>query len=198
MEIRSQVIELALSRHLYREVTGMIAANPRLQVPSIFYDWMRRVYLRDMTLGIRRLVDWDPRAVSLVKLMQELEDHPEVISRRRFVRPYRRDLKELAHRDVDRWARPGARQIDPRVIRQDRRQLVSAQRRLREFVNRYVAHRSRRPMRRLPTYADLDACVDLLERLITRYARLLEQASMATVVPVIQYDWKRPFRVVWI
>jgi len=196
--IRNQIHEMALDRYVYREVMAMVDANQNLKVPSIFYDWMQRVYVHDMTIVIRRLVDWDKRTVSLIRLMREIEDHPEVITRRRFVAGYRGWLKRLGHKDFERFAQRAANQIDPRVIRRHRRELVAAQRRLREFVNRHVAHRSRRPLRRLPTYAELDACLDLLERLAKDYTLLLEQSGLSRVVPIIQYDWKRPFQFPWI
>ena len=50
----------------------------------------------------------------------------------------------------------------------------------------------------LPTYAELDSCVDLLGRLAKDYSLLLEQTALVEVVPVIQEDWKAPFRVPWI
>lgn len=196
--IRDAVTEMALGRYVYREVTAMIDANPATKVPSAFYDWMRRVYVNDLTIAIRRLVDRDRRTLSFVRLMKEIEDHPEVITRRRFIREYPPELKDAGHHDFEQFARPGAQQIDPAVIRRHQRELIAAQRRLRQFVNSYVAHRSRYPMRHLPTYAELDACVDLLERLTRDYVLLLEQAGLAEVVPVIQYDWKQPFRVAWI
>jgi hypothetical protein len=53
-------------------------------------------------------------------------------------------------------------------------------------------------MVRLPTYAELDRCVDLLEQLAKGYSLLLEAAGLTDVVAVIQYDWKAPFRIPWI
>lgn len=53
-------------------------------------------------------------------------------------------------------------------------------------------------MRRLPTYAEMDVCVDLLENLAKKFTLLLEQKGLTDVVPVIQYDWKAPFRLPWI
>lgn len=197
--IQDQIIEMAHHRRIYREVTAMIQANPRLQVPSAFYDWMQSAYVNDLTVAIRRLVDWDKRSISLVRLMQEIENHPEVITRKRFLARYDDGHpRDLAQGDFERFAKPGAAQIDPEVIRGHRRELVEAQRRLRQFVNRHVAHRDRHPMRHLPTFLELDACIDLLERLVKVYALLLEQVGLAEVVPVIQYDWKSPFRVAWI
>ena len=53
-------------------------------------------------------------------------------------------------------------------------------------------------MRRLPTYTELDGCIDLLEKLAKEFSLLLDATGLAQVVPVIQYDWKKPFRVAWI
>jgi hypothetical protein len=53
-------------------------------------------------------------------------------------------------------------------------------------------------MRHLPTYNELDRCVDVVEGLAKTYARLLEASALVQVVPVIQCDWKKPFRVAWI
>ena len=197
-QVKAAVFDLTHKRHIYREVTAIIQANPRLNVPSAFYDWMRRVYITDMTIDIRKLVDWDRRTVSFVTLMQEIEDHPEVISRRRYVSKYRGLLRRYGNRDFERFAKPGAEFIDRKIIRRHRRELIDSQRRLREFVNRHVAHRSRYLLRRLPTYSELDACVDLIGKLLKEYALLLEQIALTKIVPVIQYDWKAPFRVPWI
>ncbi len=50
-------------------------------------------------------------------------------------------------------------------------------------------------MRRLPTYSQLDDCIDLLGRLAKDYTLLLEQSALTEAVLVIQQDWKAPFRV---
>lgn len=197
-EIKHAVFDLAHKRYIYREITKIIEANPRLHVPSAFYDWMRRVYITDMTLSIRRLVDWDRRTIAFVRLMQEIEDHPEVITRQRFVYKYKGWLRKHGHRDFEKFARPGKDVIDRRIIRSHRRELINSQKRLREYVNRYIAHSSKFKLRRLPTHTELDACVDTLETLVKSYTLLLEQGGLIEVVPQIQYDWKAPFRIPWI
>lgn len=196
--VMTQITDIAHNRRLYLQIRDVIDANPAIQVPSAFYDWMRIAYIVDQTLAIRRLVDFDKRTVSFVNLMQEIADHPEVITRTRFVHPYAQWMRDAGHRDFERFARPGAARITPAIIQKHRRDLIVAQRPIRRFVNRHVAHRSQHPMRRLPTYAQLDTCIDLLERLAKTYTLLLEQAALAQVVPVIQYDWLAPFRVPWL
>ena len=196
--IHAAITDLAYKRYIYREVTGIITANPRLQVPSAFFDWMRRVYIVDMTVGVRTLVDWGPRVISLVKLMEEIADHPEVISRRRYTAKYMGWLRRYGHFDFDRIAGKGKHQIDKNAIEVQRRDLIASQKKIRTFVNNHVVHRNKNRMHRLPTQAELDHCLDLLEDLAKRYTLLLEQKGLTKVVPVIQYDWKAPFRVPWI
>jgi hypothetical protein len=196
--IKDAVYDLGHKRQIYREVTAIIDGNPKLHVPSAFYDWLHCAYITDVTMGIRRLVDWDKRTISFVRLMQDIEHHPEVISRRRFVSKYDHFLKKYGHRDFEKFSKPGDEFINPSIVRRHRRELVMSQRKLRDFVNRHIAHTSKAKMRKLPTYKELDACVDLLGNLLKKYTLLIEQAALIHVVPEIQYDWKAPFRVPWI
>ena len=69
---------------------------------------------------------------------------------------------------------------------------------MRQFVNRHVAHRSRHPLRRLPTYEELNACVDLLEQLMKDYTLMLKADGLTRVLPTWQYDWKQIFLIPWI
>jgi hypothetical protein len=50
----------------------------------------------------------------------------------------------------------------------------------------------------MPTFQELDTVLDLLEELLKEYVLLLEGKGLTDVLPVWQYDWKRPFRVAWI
>lgn len=88
---------------------------------------MRRAYVTDQTMAIRRLVDWHPRSVSRVHLMEPIVDHPDVISRRRSVGLYRGHLPRLlGHGDFERFAQFGAEKVDRRVIQGHRRRLLAA------------------------------------------------------------------------
>src|SRR2546426_444648 len=77
-------------REMYREVTSMIQHNPALQVPCAFYDMMRLTYIESMSIGVRRLADRDRRSISFLGLMEDIVNHPEVLSRARFIRRPRR------------------------------------------------------------------------------------------------------------
>jgi len=197
-QIQEDITNLSVHRHIYNEVAKIIKENPRLQVASSFYDWMRIAYIYEMSIRVRRLVDRDRRSVSFVRLMEEIEQCPGVISRRRFVQLYSQVLRYVADRDFERFAKPGASHVNPAAIHRDKRALIKAAGRLRLFVNRHIAHRSRRPLRRLPTFAELDVCINLLEQLLKKYVLMLEATGLIEVLPVWQYDWKQVFRIPWI
>jgi hypothetical protein len=196
--IETEIFEIAHRRRLYRETREMVEKNPKANVPSAWFTWFQRMYVNDQVTAVRRQVDWDRRSISLVQLIQDIAANPDVITRRRFIRPYDTAMKNHAHRDFEKFAKPGAKHIDARLIQADARALIDAHERLRRFVNTYVAHRNRYPMRRLPTFKELDDCIDLFGRLLQRYTLLLTQAGLIEVVPTLQEDWRAPFRVPWI
>ena len=196
--IKNQITELAFRRFIYREVTKLIQKNPRLQVRSAFYDWMHSVYVTDMTMSIRRLVDWNKRTISFIRLMEDIRRHPEVISRRRFTYPYKNFMKQYGHRDYERFAKPGQDILDRSLIAIHRRTIVRSQKKIRHFLNNHIAHSNKYRRRQFPTRAELEMCLDTLEILIKEYALLFDRVALLNVAPVIQYDWMAPFRVAWL
>ncbi len=61
-----------------------------------------------------------------------------------------------------------------------------------------VAHTDQRELSELPTYEDLNAALELLERMLNKYMVLLKATSVPSADPVHQADWKSAFRVAWL
>lgn len=57
-----------------------------------------------------------------------------------------------------------------------------------------VAHYERSPKDVLVTYEDFHAALDYLSEMLCRYYLLISQDSLMKTTPVIQGDWKGPFR----
>jgi hypothetical protein len=47
-----------------------------------------------------------------------------------------------------------------------------------------------------PTFNDLGSAINLLGKMLTKYNLVITGGYMPSVTPVIQEDWKRPFRSV--
>ncbi len=196
--IRNEITAMIVYRHVYREVGAIVRANPKLRSPSSFYDWMHQSYTQVMVITICRVVDGRDDVVSLTRLMREIERHPEVLSRRRFVGRYPSHLKSFGDHDFDHFAPAGSAHINPRIIARQRKLLLKSAQRIRKFRHKHVAHRADRSLRRLPTFEELNKCADLLEDLLKKYVLLIETQCLTQVLPVWQYDWKKIFRTVWI
>jgi hypothetical protein len=52
-------------------------------------------------------------------------------------------------------------------------------------------------MRRLPTYAEFDQCIDVIEGLGKAFSFILK-AEGTDVVPTMCYGWDKPFRMAWL
>jgi len=77
----------------------------------------------------------------------------------------------------------------------DRREcLSSASKAISAFADRYVAHVDTRGLSELPTFEDLDMAIDEVGEQLKEVTLLLTAGSLMNAEPVIQADWKRPFR----
>jgi hypothetical protein len=66
------------------------------------------------------------------------------------------------------------------------------------YVNQVVAHTQEIPSHQVPTFSELNAAIDSIGDLVKKYASLLKAELLWQLEPVIQGDWKAPFRQPWI
>ncbi len=69
-----------------------------------------------------------------------------------------------------------------------------------KYADRRIAHFDERAISSIPTFLDLDKCIDFLEMLIKKYYLLFRAGSLNSILPVSQnrYDWKAIFKEAWI
>jgi hypothetical protein len=90
--IHEDVENAILNRHIRQEVAAVIDANPRIQRPSAFYEWMAAIYSDSGLMAVRRQLDKDKQSLSLARLLTEIIAYPRVLSRGRFVGLHRQEL----------------------------------------------------------------------------------------------------------
>jgi hypothetical protein len=157
-----------------------------------------------MSVAIRRQVDRDKRkrSVSLLRLLEEIRDHPTVLSRARYRRISRmantHAPRGLADRGFDRLVGPRQRHVSPKAIDREIRTLEKKTYRLKRFVDKRIAHHDKSRVRRLPTYQELGNAIAYLELLVLRYLTLFRAVHRQNLLPAWTYDWKEIFRHPWI
>ncbi len=183
--IRKDVMNLSINRHIFWEVQKITEANPKIHVPSSFYEWMGDVHAVYASVGLRRQIDKERRTISFQRLLEEIEGQPEVISRERYVALYQDEVirNEVADKGFDRFSGTGMPHIGPAIVKDDRSQLIKKIEGMKDYVDKRVAHYDQHRPTSLPTYADLDECLDFVETLLIKYLAALRAESYRRILP---------------
>lgn len=198
--IYNDVQGLLVDRYIYQEVQKIIRANPKIQVESSFYEWMRNVYATSAVIGVRRQLDKDKKSISFMRLLEEIRNKPEIISRKRYISLYSNSVlpKDFAHHDFDRLFGKDRAYINPKMVGKDMDLLNMKTEKIKKFANKRIAHFDKSDFKNLPTYAELNECLDYLEKLLKKYLSIFRAEAHIKIVPVWQYDWKQIFKYPWI
>jgi hypothetical protein len=98
MKIGSDIRNLLLSRHIYRETQSVILSRATLRA-NIFARWLTVNYATTVALGIRRAVDTQSKLLSLANLLRDMIAKPKVFHRRMLLIPVA--LKEKLWQDAE-------------------------------------------------------------------------------------------------
>lgn len=199
-----QILELNHRRQLHDEFVELLEAQGHPQ-RGIFGEAFHRMYLDAQCLAIRRQADDDSRTLSLRRLIGQLEQHRKHFTREWYVGRWvgrkprdevdRKFHTKMANDAFDRFvdaSKPD--QLGGQVLQVDREALDRATESVVAYVNSLVAHAQREPEKRETTYDDFHEAIEHLSEMLKRYYLLINQGGLATSTPVIQGDWKGPFR----
>jgi hypothetical protein len=197
--IHDEIQLLVLAKDGFWEVQEIIKSNKKIQKPSYFYQYLGNTYVSYSVIGMRRQLKVDSQSISLARLLIEIAETPEAVSRKYYRGLYSGSLvKRFADRDFDKFSEPGAAHISKKKVLDDLKRLRDAGRKLEEYADRRVAHRDKREVKSPPLFRDGDAFIELLDKLYVKYHLLFHASSMTSLMPTYQYDWKEIFLEPWI
>ena len=197
-EIKQQVYSVMQSRHVYNETVAIIHANKSLPKTSVFYGQLQVWYADSVIMAIRRQAKIDRQAISLARLMDEMRENPELISRE-----YWTDLckgyvvEEFSDRMFDHLAGRGAKHVDPTVVEADLVRFRNSLRSCERWADKRVAHFDAGKAPKPPTFGELDEALESLDEMLKKYFNLVTADAIAFTTPEIQYNWKRIFEHPW-
>jgi len=197
--IGDDVQRLVTHNEIFRQVSEIIDSNPKVRIPSAFYDFIGQSHAAYAAMGVRRHATTHKDSISFRGLLDDIAQNPEVL--------YRNDCKEVHAGSVvtgpegeDFVLIPGPERehIDPASVRKDIRRLEAAWRKLKETADRRIAHYDRKAVSSPSCYKDIERCIALLDELYCRYHLALSGTFVETLKPTYQHDWKEIFRHPWI
>ena len=196
--IHGNIEELLTSQHIYKTYLEIVKNNPEVQSPSDFHDWVRKNYASAVAIHIRRELDMGSDVVSLKKLLSEMRDNPQVITREWYKGLYKGSNAEgFASGTFNTVAGTGDT-FDSKIAIQDIEKLEQLGKHIKDYATSRIAHNIQKPLEKDPTYDDLDIFIKEYESIMTKYILLFTASGYTSLTPTWQYDWEEIFTKPWI
>jgi hypothetical protein len=178
---------------------ALVESNKAISSPWNFHHCVLQNHGRSLILQVRKLVDSDSRTYSLRKLLGEIANNPESITKRSFVAAYQKHHRDIA---TNNWAKyvhgKSVPHLPKSVPLKDIELLKRLSKRICILINKDIAHLDRR---RRKWTTNFDELYDLLKRLVSiaeKYGDLLGRAAADDLDNfAITYEWMSIFDVAW-
>lgn len=203
-KINKEITLLFHHLDLFKKLNDIIARNKQLKrMDSTLIAWMRNAFTVDLIVGLGRICDTDRRTESLVRFLEQLKEHPDLLSRSAYVKLYKSDdvhMLQIANRDFDRIAGDGVEIFKIDKIEADICRLIEEDpcRKIKNFRDQYVAHSDAIKDGAPPIYDELFAAFEIIEQVVKKYNILLRAANIAHATPTIQGNWEEALTIPWI
>ena len=207
--IHDEIQLLVWEAKMFWEVQDIIRNNPSIQRPNPFYRYLGRSYGSYALVGLRRQIKQQKDSISFVGLLEDVAKHPTELSLTYYRscrdQPENHIFTSLAPLNIDvakdefsTYADASGEYVCPIKIKLDIDELKGAARACEEFVDKRIAHRDKREPKVVPTYEQIDNCINLFDRKYVKYHLLFYAVGMTTLYPEPQYDWKDIFYQSWL
>lgn len=178
-EIR-YLIKLKLA---YKKLEKIFMRSKKYPKGSQFYWYLGQVHAASIASGIYRLIDKRKDSVSLFRLLNEVKEYPELVSRRSYTRLKKglyiekfdyRNMKLSRNKEfTDRAGK--SRYINLSIVNKDIRQIKSGSKIIEEFRHKFVAHHAynQKLYKTKPTYKQAHDYIDKLAEIYKKYYQLI-------------------------
>jgi hypothetical protein len=206
--IDDEMVDLMGQREQIRRIGTMIDGNPQLLASPKPFLWdVRRWYMYFAAMALRRQTDEKPKRASLARLLGEIKQQPDCITRQLLVDQFRAVYTRntdsafeslLVDANWSNWAAPNG-SLNVARVQADLDGLLSISKELMVFTSSLIAHTSLGAIGKETnlTFNDMDAVIDLFERLTMDYRNLLTGRGSTTLLPTEQLDWYEQFSFPW-
>jgi hypothetical protein len=226
--ISNDIYGMNLRRFAWKRMEEIARANETLSATeSYFWEFQFEIYAATQAVAVRRQTDaYDNQVASLGRLIQEIRETPEIVTREWWIglwgqdetRPVEKELiQEEAGRAWDEhYAGNVGEHFDPEIAKADLKKLLEGAEKVRAYVDSHVAHFDAQTIPRptgqpevvpseapapkggIPTLNEVHDAIDLIGDLFKQYGNLMTASSWVDLVPVLQHDWERVFRIQWL
>ncbi len=198
--IRQDAEMLSEHQKIFSDLRGIVSNNINLQKEkrNPFVNFIWDSYVGNTLITIRRQLKRNQNN-SLVQLLCEIIDTPELLSREGFV-----DLFPVAQQveaDIifsQKFSRIDEGHIDHEEVEKDLNILRTIGKRIEEVADKRMAHYDMKPPKRYPNLKEVNECIDYLVELTKKYWLLFTGEKLEVDFTPLPDDWQEIFREPWI
>lgn len=201
-EIRKDTESILINQEIHRQYLDILKSNKEIQSPSDFHEWTIRNYGSYVVMAIRRQLDNDSDVISLKRLLIELKQTPQLITKQWFRTLYIKPTNNIllfteAYADSDFEAYAGHKNyFDPLIAESDLKKLETLGKIITRYANKQIAHRTN--IKVTITFSEINNFLKEFESIVTKYVLLFTASSYVSLTPIYQYDWELIFTKAWI
>lgn len=190
----NEITDLCHKKQVFLGLAEIVDGNNNLNKDGIFLRSVDENYYECLIIGIRRLMKPDEKSISLMELLEDMEENNTLISRK-------------FYRTIDLGASDIVKEISlVNIFGKNeciqKKEISSYIQRLKkyEFIIIYaddkIAHLGKKKLKK-PTIEEAHRALDLIEEIIKRYVVVLTGRGFQSFTPVIQGNWKKVFDKPW-
>jgi len=181
-DLRPEIRYLMTLKIVYKKMTEVFTDSQKYPEKTYIYWYIAQVHSASIVAGIYRLIDKRGDVVSLYRLLTEVKNNPELVSRCAYTRlPARypnhtRNYlnKNGLNKEFTQMAGNG-KYINRSIVDRDIKQIDNISDRVGKFRHKFIGHHAdnQRHYRVMPTFKQAHDCVDELERIFNKYYQLI-------------------------
>jgi len=153
-------------------------------------------------MAIRRQLDTDNDTISLKRLLIELKQSPQLLTKQWFRSLYSSSTSNIpipmeAFADGDFEVHAGNMEyFNPSIAEADLLKLETLGEAITRYANKQIAHRTK--VKATLTFSEINKFLEEFEVIVKKYILLFTASGYDSLTPVFQYDWETIFTKVWI
>ena len=197
-EIFDDVSRLVENRYVFNRFRELLKPNLAI-TNNIFFDHYVVNYANSITASVRRQIDQKTSRGGLRMLLESVLKNPQLVTKVDYMRPFGQMLQHEGQRIWEK-SYGGKDWLDPVVIKADIDLLETATKKLKDMVDKNVAHKDKDAHLYTIQYKDLDDAIDLLEMLTIKYYSLITSpgSGVDSLLASNIDGWERIFREPWV
>lgn len=204
--IEKEIVTILIHNKMFFETSEIIKSNPKINTINSFFTWMISAYVSDIVTRIRRLVDLDKRAKSLIRFLMDVKKDSVIRSRIHYLTLWNTNLimNQLGNESFDQLSGKGASEYSQKLVQRDMDEVKAACKAIVIYANSFVAHSAINPIKKqgnkiFATFDDIRNAEKTIEKVIIKYFLLIKGSGRGqTLMPTWQYDWKKIFKTAWL